>query len=65
MRDEQAETQAFDARLANAAGSAGLASGDPGDDALSRLKDKMAEQKAATQKQLAASAASKDPKVDK
>jgi phage shock protein A len=65
MRGEQAETQAFDARLANAAGSAGLASGDPGDDALSRLKDKMAEQKAATQKQLAASAASKDPKVDK
>ena len=34
------------------------------DDALAQLKDKMAEQKAARQKQIEASAA-KDPKADK
>ncbi|MEO7734440.1 MAG: PspA/IM30 family protein [Kofleriaceae bacterium] len=55
MRGEEADAgQAFDAKLAAIAGPAGLL--DAPDDALSRLKDKMAEQKAAKQKQLEAGA---------
>jgi len=55
MRGEEAEAQAFDAKLAAAAGPAGLLGTPDGpEDALARLKDKMAEQKAAKQKQLAA-----------
>ena len=66
MRGEELETQAFDRKLAAVAG-AGAADGGNGDDALAKLKDKMAEQKAAKQKQIAAAAAqaAKDPKVDK
>jgi phage shock protein A len=67
MRGEDAEVQAFDAKLASAAGSAGLLAdaADP-EDPLAKLKDKMAEQKAARQKQLAAAAdAPKDPKAAK
>jgi phage shock protein A len=58
MRGEALEDKAFDAKLAAAAGPAGLlgASGIPeADEALAKLKAKMAEQKAAKQKQLAAS----------
>jgi phage shock protein A len=59
MRGEQIADQAFDAKLAAAVGPAGLP-GAPGaaesDDALAKLKARMAEQKAARQKQLAASA---------
>jgi hypothetical protein len=58
MRGEAMEDKAFDAKLAAAAGPAGLlgASGIPeADEALAKLKAKMAEQKAAKQKQLAAS----------
>jgi phage shock protein A len=60
--EEAAEASAFDAKLASVAGSAGLLA-EP-DDALSKLKDKMAEQKAAKQKQLEAAAkpADKAPK---
>jgi phage shock protein A len=58
MRGEAMEDKAFDAKLAAAVGPAGLL-GTPGipeaDDALAKLKAKMAEQKAAKQKQLAAS----------
>ncbi len=81
MRGEELETKAFDARLAAAAGTANLL-GAPGapeaEDALTQLKAKMAEQKAAKQKQLAAAngavngaangaanGAVKEPKVDK
>jgi phage shock protein A len=65
MRGEEAEAaNAFDTKLAAIAGPSGLLpSGD--DDALAKLKDKMAEQKAAKQNQLAAGAASTDPKADK
>jgi phage shock protein A len=74
--EEAAEASAFDLKLAAAAGSAGLLGvPEAPDDALAKLKDKMAEQKAAKQKQLEAGAASpagagspaaaKDPKVDK
>ena len=65
MRGEEEEAKAgFDAKLAKVAGPQGLLA-DP-DDALARLKDKMAEQKAAKQKQLAAAAeAAKAPKADK
>ena len=70
MRGEESEAQAFDAKLAAIAGPAGLL--EAPDDALSRLKDKMAEQKAAKQKQLeggsssASSAApASDAKADK
>ena len=64
MRGEEAEGRAFDAKLAAAAGTANLL-GAPGapeaEDALAKLKTKMAEQKAAKQKQLAAEgAAAKD-----
>jgi len=70
MRGEDAEVQAFDAKLAAVAGSAALLDVPDGpDDALARLKDKMAEQKAARQKQIEATAASaaaaKDPKAGK
>jgi len=67
MRGEEAEAvNAFDARLAKVAGPAGLLDTPDADDALARLKDKMAEQKAAKQKQLAAAAeAAKAPKADK
>jgi len=64
--DEAAEASAFDAKLAAVAGPAGLLGGPDGpDDALA--KDRMAEQKAARQKQLEASAPSapKDPKAGK
>lgn len=55
MRGEDAaEANAFDAKLAAVAGPAGLLSASDGSgDALSKLKDKMAEQKAVKQKQLA------------
>lgn len=70
MRGEEgdAQVQAFDAKLAAAAGPDSLAAAP--DDALARLKDKMAEQKAARQKQIAAASAeaggapaTKDPKA--
>jgi phage shock protein A len=70
MRGEEgdAQAQAFDAKLAAAAGPDSLAAAP--DDALARLKDKMAEQKAARQKQIAAASAeaggapaTKDPKA--
>jgi hypothetical protein len=66
MRGEEADVQAFDRKLA-AIGPAGVPDGPGGpDDPLAKLKDKMAEQKAARQKQLAAAAtAGKDPKADK
>jgi len=74
MRGEALEDQAFDARLVAAAGTANLL-GAPGaqeaEDALAKLKTKMAEQKAAKQKQIAgeaagaATGAAKEPKVDK
>lgn len=58
MRGEEAEAQAFDAKLAAVAGPAGLLGASDGpDDALAMLKSKMAEQKAAKQKQLEAGAA--------
>ena len=67
MRGEELEDKAFDARLAAAAGTANLL-GAPGapeaEDALVKLKAKMAEQKAAKQNQLAAEVA-KDSKADK
>ena len=59
MRGEDAaEANAFDAKLAAVAGPAGLAGVPESDDALAKLKDKMAEQKAAKQKQLADTATS-------
>ena len=77
MRGEELEDRAFDAKLVAAAGTANLL-GAPGapeaEDALAKLKAKMAEQKAAKQKQLAgeaagaagaAAGATKEPKVDK
>ena len=66
MRGEAAEAQAFDAKLAAVVGANGLL--EAPDDALAQLKDKMAEQKAAKQKQLATAAtdaAAKDPKAAK
>ena len=55
MRGEEEEVKAgFDAKLAAVAGVASLEAAP--DDALAKLKDKMAEQKAAKQKQLAATA---------
>jgi len=66
MRSEDADAQSFDAKLAAIAGPAGLLGEPDGpDDALARLKDKMAEQKAAKHKQLEAGAAGKAPKADK
>ncbi|HEX4422714.1 MAG TPA: PspA/IM30 family protein [Kofleriaceae bacterium] len=68
MRGEEAEASAFDAKLAAAAGSAGLlAVPDGPDDALAQLKGKMAEQKAAKQKQLEAAKLEPGdkPKADK
>ena len=58
MRGEEADAMLFDQKLAAAAGTAGLLpSGDgSGGDALDVLKQKMAEAKAAKQKQLAAAA---------
>jgi phage shock protein A len=70
--EEAAAAQAFDAKLAAVVGAQGLL--EAPDDALAQLKDKMAEQKAAKQKQLAeaaagaagsADAAAKDPKAAK
>ncbi|HEY0483081.1 MAG TPA: PspA/IM30 family protein [Kofleriaceae bacterium] len=70
MRGEEAEAQAqaFDAKLAAAVGADNLVAAP--DDALARLKGKMAEQKAAKQKQIAAASAeaqatpaTKDPKA--
>ena len=70
MRGDELETQAFDAKLAAVVGAQGLL--EAPDDALAKLKDKMAEQKAAKQKQLAEAAgaaspnaAAKDPKAAK
>jgi phage shock protein A len=66
MRGEEADARAFDAKLAAAAGPAGLVATPDADDALAKLKDKMAEQKAARHKQIAAAVeAAKDAKVDK
>lgn len=69
MRGEEVEGQAFDRKLAAIAGPAGGLGAPDGDDALARLKDKMAEQKAAKQKQIAAAAAeataTAKPKADK
>lgn len=66
MRGEEVEARAFDQRLAAAASPAGLLGAPDADDALAKLKDKMAEQKAARQKQIAAAAsAAADPKADK
>jgi phage shock protein A len=66
MRGEEIEAQAFDRKLAALPGAA---EGADVDDPLAKLKDKMAEQKAAKQKQLATSAAeaaaAKDPKAGK
>jgi phage shock protein A len=57
--EEAAATFEFDSKLAAVAGPAGLVGASAGaDDALAKLKDKMAEQKAAKQKQLEATAAS-------
>ena len=58
MRGEEAAlANAFDVKLAKVAGPAGLLGVPDGpDDALAKLKDKMAEQKAAKQKQLAEAA---------
>jgi len=57
MRGEEDEAKAgFDAKLAKLAGPAGLLDTPDADDALAKLKDKMAEQKAAKQKQIAAAA---------
>jgi len=62
--EEEAVKAGFDAKLAAVVGPAAL--GAPEDDALARLKDKMAEQKAAKQKQLAETAeAAKGAKDDK
>ena len=62
--EEEAIKAGFDAKLAVVAGPAALAA--PEDDALAKLKDKMAEQKAAKQKQIAATAeAAKGAKDDK
>jgi phage shock protein A len=62
--EEEAVKAGFDAKLAAVAGPAAL--GAPEDDALAKLKDKMAEQKAEKQKQLAATAeAAKGAKDDK
>jgi len=68
MRGEELEAQAFDAKLAAVVGPTGLR--EAPDDALAQLKDKMAEQKAARQNQLAAAAvasdaSAKDPKAAK
>lgn len=57
MRGEEVEAAAFDAKLARASESAGLlgaGDGVPAEDALSKLKSKMAAEKAAKQKALAA-----------
>jgi phage shock protein A len=59
MRGEDADAALLDAKIAKASAAAGLpAGGDPAapDDALSKLKDKMAAEKAAKQKALAAGA---------
>jgi phage shock protein A len=58
MRGEDADARDFDRKLAKVAGTAGLL--DANDDALAQLKDKMAEQKAAKQKQLAEAAGGAD-----
>lgn len=65
MRGEEVDAAAFDAKLARASEGAGLlASGDGAapDDALSKLKTKMATEKAAKQKALAAGEAAKAAK---
>jgi phage shock protein A len=69
MRGEEAQASGLEAKIAAAAGAAGLLGAPEADDALAKLKDKMAEQKAAKQKQLAeaaaTTAAAKDTKADK
>jgi len=67
MRGEEAEGQALEAKI-NALGSGEPSVGPDGDDPLAQLKLKMAEQKAAKQKQLAepsGPAAAGDKKADK
>jgi phage shock protein A len=54
MRGEEAEARELEAKIASAGAAAGLLGAPEADDALAKLKDKMAEQKAAKQKQLAA-----------
>lgn len=60
MRGEDADAAMFDAKLARATDAAGLLPGEVGapaaDDALSKLKEKMATERAAKQKALAAAA---------
>ncbi|MBX3157250.1 MAG: PspA/IM30 family protein [Deltaproteobacteria bacterium] len=65
MRGEDADAHMFDAKLAAAQSSAGLlaAPGGP-EDALAKLKEKMATEKAAKQKALAAGADAKAEKID-
>ncbi len=73
MRGDDAEAAMFDAKLARASDAAGLLPGgdpsaSPGDDALAKLKEKMAAEKAARQKALAAAAekpAEPDDKAEK
>ena len=66
MRGEDAEAAMFDSKLSAATANAGLLGSGEGDDPLSALKDKMAADKAAKQKQLAAAApaAKLDAKAD-
>ena len=59
--DDAMAPSEFDLKLSRIAGTGGALPAP--DDALARLKDKMAEQKAAKQKQLEAAAADKDPKA--
>jgi phage shock protein A len=59
MRGEETDAMVFDSKLAKlseASGNAGLLPSGEGDDPLAQLKNKMAEAKAAKQKQLAAAA---------
>jgi phage shock protein A len=56
MRGEDADAQMFDAKLAAASGNAGLLPAGDGSDPLDQLKSKMAADKAAKQKALAAAA---------
>ncbi|MDB4958060.1 MAG: phage shock protein PspA [Myxococcales bacterium] len=62
MRGEAAESQMFDDKLKQAADNAGLLAGPDGEDALAKLKSKMAADKAAKQKALEAGAQPKDDK---
>jgi phage shock protein A len=61
MRGEDAEAAMFDSKLSAATASAGLLGTGDGDDPLAALKDKMAADKAAKQKQLGAAAPAATP----